>query len=332
MTLRFGILGTGKIATLFAAALRDSTVVSVAAVASRDAGRAAAFAREHAVPGAYGDYAELVGAPEVDAVYVALPHPLHAAWSIAAAEAGKHVLCEKPLAMSAGEAGDVVAAVRRAGVAMMEAFAYRFHPVTARAVELIGSATIGTPRMIDATFGYNAGQADNYLFRADLGGGSILDVGCYTMSLARRLAGAAGGRPFADPDRVEGVAHVGKDGVDHAASASLLFADGLVARLGCAVTADLPDAAVVHGDSGSLRINSPWLPGRLGTVSIDLTIGGTRTTETIASPRPLYALEAEAFATVLEHGEHPAMTWADSVGNAAALDAWRSTVTTPGSR
>lgn len=325
MSIRFGILGTGKIARLFAADLRTSSAVRVSVVASRDADRAAAFAREFEVPRAALTYDDLVASEDVDVVYIALPHPLHAQWVVRAATAGKHVLCEKPLAMSAAEAEEAVGAARAAGVALMEGFAYRFHPVTARVRQLLREGVIGTPRLLDATFGYNASAAENYLFRPELGGGSILDVGCYTMSLARCLAGAHSGRPFADPVVVQGAGYVA-GGVDHAASASVLFADALIARLGCAINADLPDAVTIYGSDGHLRIESPWLPGRLGPVSIQYSAAGDLRREAVPSHTALYAAEAEAFADVLDRGEHPAMSTADSLGNAAALDAWRTAV------
>lgn len=322
MTLGIAILGTGKIAGHVAAAVTHSRLAQVRAVGSRDLERARKFAVGFDIPVAYGGYAEAVADPSVDAVYIALPHTLHAEWSIAAAAEGKHILCEKPLGVDAGEVRRVIDAASRAGVALVEAFAYRFYPTTARFLELLRSGVIGEPRVIDATFGYRADGATNYLFRRELAGGSVLDVGCYTMSMARLVAGLRIGMPFDDPTVVAGALYEGAGGVDHAAAASLAFGSGVVGRIACSINAGLPDRVSVYGSEGIVNLESPWLPGRLGEVAVEVIRPTGRTREVLACPDDLYAVEVDAFASTVAAGEHPAMSHIDSLGNARALDRW----------
>lgn len=328
MPLRAGVLGTGKIATHFARSAAASRRFELYAVASRDEQRAERFAQKLSVARSFGDYSHLVRCDDIDAVYVALPHTLHAEWAIAAASNGKHVLCEKPLAMNAAQVRDVLAAVQRADVALMEGFAYRFSPATAKMRTLLEAGVIGELHMMDATFGYNAGAPDNYLFRPELGGGSILDVGCYTTSMARLIAGIASSESFDNPLTVSGALTIGAERVERRASACLLFQTGFQARLGCAIDTDLPDRLTVHGSEGSLSVTSPWLPGRLGEVAIEVEKAGRRADRQVMQSLPdLYAAEADAFVDAVSAREHTAMSWADSLGNAETLDAWRACTT-----
>ena len=150
--------------------------------------------------------------PDIDAIYIATPHPFHAEWAIKAAEAGKHVLCEKPMALTAFEADAMIHAARKAGTFLGEAFMYRLHPQTERLVELVRTGAIGEVRMIKSSFGFAMPgfQPEHRLFANDLAGGGILDVGGYPVSMARLIAGAAAGKPFAEPDKVAGTAHLGR--------------------------------------------------------------------------------------------------------------------------
>ncbi len=188
---RWGIAGTGKIAAIMAHALRNSATGQLVAVASQNDDRARRFASDTGIDRHHDSYAALAADPEIEIVYVATHHTEHHATAMAAAGAGKHVLCEKPLAMNAALAADIVQSARRNGVFLMEAFAYRCHPQTARLVEILRNGDIGEVRMVDAAFGYDAGgAADNYLLVRELGGGSILDVGCYPTSMAHLIAAA----------------------------------------------------------------------------------------------------------------------------------------------
>jgi predicted dehydrogenase len=235
--LRWGILGAGGIAATFAKALPLSRTGRLAAVGSRDGAKAAEFAAKHGGARAHGSYKALLADPEVDAVYIATPHPQHAEWCIRAARAGKHILCEKPITLNHAEAMVVAETARQAGVFLMEAFMYRCHPQTQRLTDLIRNGAIGEVRMIQATFSFQAGfNADGRLFSNELGGGGILDVGCYTTSIARLVAGAATGKLFADPLRVDGRAVLHPEtGVDAYAAAVAEFPGGILAHLATGV-------------------------------------------------------------------------------------------------
>ena len=235
--LNWGILATGRIAGIFATGVARSTSGRLAAVGSRGIDSARRFASEFGVPRAHGSYEELLADPEVQAVYIATPHPQHVEWVIRAAEAGKHVLCEKPIGLNRAEAMVAAAACRAHNVLLMEAFMYRCHPQTAKIVELVSSGALGKVGLIQATFGFNAGfNPTSRLWSNSLGGGGILDVGCYPVSMSRLIAGAASGQPFADPVSVTGAGQLHPEtGVDVQAAATLKFASGLIAQVATSI-------------------------------------------------------------------------------------------------
>jgi predicted dehydrogenase len=329
---RWGILGTGKIARIMAAALRDSASGCLTAVASRDPGRAQEFAARFAAPRQYAGYAALIADPEVEIAYIAIPHPGHREWAVAAAEAGKHVLCEKPLAMNAAGAAQIVEAARRNDVFLMEAFAYRSHPQTQRLVEILRDGAIGQARMVDASFGYDAGpRPGNYLLNHSLGGGSILDVGCYPTSMAHLIAATVSGTSPAAGQVVTGAAQLGKaTGVDHYAMAVLSFPGGIVARVASAIQANLDSSLRVYGSDGTVTVPSPWLPGRDGrpsTIMIDRP-GSPPEQIRIHTDDDLYVRQVEAVSGCVREGQtrHPLMGWDESLANMHTLDRWRDTV------
>ena len=234
--LNWGVLGPGGIARTFARQLPLSRTGRLVAVGSRDADRAAAFAAEFGAARSYGSYQELLADPEVDAVYIATPHPAHPEWVIRAAEAGKHVLCEKPLAVTWAHAMAAVDAARRHDVFLMEAYMYRHHPQMRLLTDLIRDGALGTVAQVQASFSFAATlDPAGRLFAPALAGGGILDVGGYPVSAARLVAGAARGLPFADPVGVTGAGRIGETGVDEWAVATLDFGDGLVAQVATGV-------------------------------------------------------------------------------------------------
>src|SRR5687768_11031907 len=209
--LQWGIIGTGGIARAFAHGVRRSRSGALAAVGSRARETAERFARELEIPRAHASYERLLDDPGVQAVYIATPHPSHAEWAIRAANAGKHVLVEKPMGMNHAEAMRMVEAAVANDVFLMEAFMYRCHPQARRIVELIRERAIGNVRVIHATFSFHWPKTldlSSRLLNHALGGGGILDVGCYCMSIARLIAGAAAGRDFAEPTELKAVGHV----------------------------------------------------------------------------------------------------------------------------
>jgi predicted dehydrogenase len=331
-TIGWGILGTGKIARILAGALAESKTGNLVAVASRSLERAQRFASEFDVVRAHGAYAGLVDDPEVDLVYVATHHPAHRDWATKAAEAGKHVLCEKPLAVHQDDAEVIVDAARGNGVFLMEAFAYRCHPQTQKLVELLRAGLIGEVRMVDAVFGYDAGpRPTNYLLDRELGGGSILDVGCYTTSMSHLIARVVGGGEVAEAVAVAGGGFIGpSSGVDHSAAATLAFEGGLLARVATSVQLDLESSLRIYGSEGRITVASPWLPGRIGARSTILVErrGAELEEIDIQLSEDLYVTEVDAVATFIERRElsPSVMPWEESLANMRTLDRWRYSI------
>lgn len=330
-TIRWGILGTGAIAQTFARNMEQAANCRLVAIGSRSAASARSFAGSFGIARSYDSYEALLADDSVDAVYISTPHPFHAQWAIKAAEAGKHILCQKPLAMNATQGRLIQAAARASGVFLAEAFMYRFHPQTAKLVELIREGAIGEVQRIRSVFGFDAGERlspSGRLLNPELGGGGILDIGCYTVSAARLVAGAAIGRPFDNPVKVTGQARIGMTGVDEEARATLAFPSGIVGEVACAIRADLGTSLDVEGSAGSLHIGNPWQASRDRPMNGHIIIRRGQSGETIEIPcsRTAFTLEAEAVAEAIRAGHTepspPAMTWEDSIGNLETLDAW----------
>src|SRR5437667_3295822 len=234
--LAWGILGTGAIAKTFAKGVIGSTSGVLAAVGSRTSESAESFGKQFAIPARHrhGSYDELLADASVQAVYIATPHPLHAQWAIAAASAKKHVLVEKPIALNAAEAMAIVEAAIANDVFLMEAFMYRCHPQTHELIKLIQSGAIGQVRVIQASFSFHWPRpfnADSRLTSNALGGGGILDVGCYPVSFARLIAGVARDKPFENPIEVKAAGHLGEAGTDEWSAAVMKFRGDVIAQV-----------------------------------------------------------------------------------------------------
>ena len=325
--LAWGIIATGRIAQTFANSMASSQTGKLVAVGSRTQAAADAFVKDFPGVRAHGSYEAVLADPAVQAVYISTPHPMHVEWVIRAARAGKHILCEKPIGLNHSEAMAAAEAARNNGVFLMEAFMYRCHPQAAKIVGIVQSGRLGKLRMIEATFGFDAGafNPESRLFAQETGGGAILDVGCYCMSMARLIAGAAVGKPFAEPERIKGVGELAENGVDVFAQALLKFPGDLQARLATAITFPMGSSVVVTGTEGTLRVPEPWFGGHpLAKVEI-VTKVGVETVE-VPSPAPLYAIEIDTVARHIAEGEAPCMPINDTVGNMAALDAWRKEI------
>ena len=330
-TIRWGILGTGKIARILAGAVARSERGTLTAVASRSLERAQAFATEFDVVRAHADYAGLIEDGEVDLVYVATHHPAHREWAVRAADAGKHVLCEKPLAVHHSDAEAIVDAARRNDVFLMEAFAYRSHEQTAKLVDLVRGGAVGEVRMIDAVFGYDAGpDPGNYLLERALAGGSILDVGCYATSMCHLIARAVRGGVTASVD-VSGGGVIGlPNGVDLQAAATVVFEGGLLARVASSVQVNLDSSVRIFGSEGRITVPSPWLPGRIGSRSTILLERHRSEPEEVEIPltEDVYVTEVDAVDAFVERLElsPPVMPWEESLANMRTLDRWRDAI------
>ncbi len=323
MTLRWGVAATGNIARTFATALAGSQTSELRAVGSRSAERAAGFAAEFSTPGhevASLSYDELIAHPDLDAIYVATPHPQHADWVLRALRAGKHVLCEKPLGVNHPEVMAMVDAAADADRFLMEAFMYRCHPQTHRLQALLADGSIGRVRQIRASFGFGAPpNPESRLFAPDMAGGGIMDVGCYPVSMACLLAGG-------DPLEISGEGQLGDTGVDYWASATLRFADGTSAQLATAVTLWLDNGLQVFGDDGWIEVNDPWLATE--DWSFRIHRAGQEPEVIEGTAPPLYQLEIDHVAECIASGarQSPLMSHDDSLRNARVLDDWRQAI------
>ncbi len=328
--VRWGILSTGGIAHAFAQALKVSQTGVLTAVASRQEESALNFARQYQAPYYYGSYGELLRDPEVDAVYIAPPHPFHAEWAIEAAKNKKNILCEKPMTMTLRDTTRVVEAARKNRVFLMEAFMYRCHPQTEKLAGLLRKKTVGEVKLIEAIFSFERPMdLKHRLWNAKLGGGGILDLGCYPVSMVRLLAGAAAGQPFLNPEEVVGTALIGKkSGVDELAIASLKFPNGVLAELCCGTQLQRGVGVTVWGSKGKIHVPVPWHPGRWqkGISTIEVHLYGKKTPKIlkITERGNLYALEADEAGRCIAKGlkESPRMSWADSLGNMKTMECW----------
>jgi predicted dehydrogenase/aryl-alcohol dehydrogenase-like predicted oxidoreductase len=325
--LRWGILGTGNIASRFAGQLPSSITGELAAVGSRSIDSANEFADRFAIPNRHASYADLLADETVDAVYIATPHPLHPEWAIKAAEAGKHVLCEKPLAINRALAEAMIEAAVRNDVFLMEAYMYRCLPQTKLITQLIRDGAIGTVHQIQASFAFQASfRADSRIFADELAGGGILDVGGYPVSMARLIAGAAIGAPYADPAAVTAVGQVGETGADEWAVATLFFDSGMTAQVSTGVRLSDENRVRVLGSEGYLVIEDPWFGGDGKPTHVTVHKVGEEPRDISAEPAFIYAAEADAVAASVEARQAPEMSWADTLGNLEVQDAWRKAI------
>ena len=333
-TLAWGILGTGNIAKTLARAINASESGTLFAVGSRTQESADRFGQEFGAERRYDSYDKLLADPNAQAVYISLPNHLHKEWAIKAAQAGKHILCEKPLTVNAEEAEVMIAAVRACGVFMMEAFQYRCHPIMRVVHDLITQGQIGDVKLIHASFQYNLGpKYENIRLSNPAAGGGIMDVGCYTMAFARLAAGAGVGKPFSEPLELKGTAAIGPiSRVDEQAAATLKFPGDIVAYLACGTQLYGDRAATVFGTTGKIVIPNPWIPSETGNKILLYKTGEDSPHEFVADAegRGPYTLEADLLARYVAEGQtqahSPALSWEDSLGNMRALDMWRKEV------
>jgi predicted dehydrogenase len=318
--VRWGILSTANIATQkVVPGIRRAARTEVVAIASRDAALARSWADRLGIPTAHGSYEPLLADPDVDAVYIPLPNHLHKEWSIAAARAGKHVLCEKPLAMTAADAEAMIEAAEAAGVHLMEAFMYRHHPSWVAVRELVASGRIGRLAAIQSWFSYFNDDASNIRNILDFGGGALYDIGCYCANLSRMLFGG-------EPVRVtSAIRRDPTDGTDVLTSAILEFEAG-IASFTCSTRTETDQRVHIYGDAGRISIGIPFNvpPDRPTTIS--LTAGGdppvAPATEVITfETKDPYAAEAEAFASALLDGGPTPVPPADAVANLRVIEA-----------
>lgn len=326
--LRWGVMGTGNIARQFADGVKKSGRRSeLTAVGSRTADAATQFASARGIPAAHASYDALIADANVDAVYISMPNSLHHEWTIKSLKAGKHVLCEKPFALTRTEAAEMFDAAKKANRVLVEAFMYRSHPLTHAVIDSVRAGEIGDIKLIRTSFCYKMSKiGDNVRFNRALGGGGLMDVGCYCINFTRMLARE-------EPDQVHASAHMHEKGVDDVLTATLHFPSGIVASFTCGMSVHADNTAYICGSEGFIEIPVPWKPpvlqaaytvARSTPPKMDQPAGvkapPPRETRLVDANSELYALEADDFATAVLDGKPPAVSEADTLGNMAVLD------------
>lgn len=311
------MLGAAKIAReKVIPAMQQGTHCDVAAIASRDPERAAAAALDRGIEKSFGSYEELLEAPDIDAVYIPLPNHLHVPWAVKALDAGKHVLCEKPIGLSASEARKLAeAAETNRHLKVMEAFMYRHHPQWQRAKKIVDEGQIGDLRTINSIFAYYNDDPANVRNQADIGGGGLMDIGCYCISLARFLFGA-------EPRRVTGIMDVDPDlRVDRLTSGVLEFGGG-TSTFTCATQLTPHQRVHIFGTTGKIEIEIPFNAPQGESTRIHVTTGDHSAVITLP-PSDQYTIQGDLFArAVLERTPVP-VPLEDAVSNMHVIDAIR---------
>jgi predicted dehydrogenase len=313
--VKWGIISTADINRKVIPGAHASPKVELVAVASRDEARAAEYAKTWDIERSYGSYDALLADPEIEAVYISLPNTMHCDWSIKALEAGKHVLCEKPLSRHVDEVEAAFDAADRTGFLLSEAFMYRHNPQTKRAKELVDGGAIGELRLIRSTFSYSLYDADNIRLRTEVEGGSLMDVGCYTVSGSRLFGG--------EPEKAYGEAWFGPSGTDWVFGGTLRFPGDVIALFDCGTALPNRDELEAIGSEGSLFLDDPW---HCNAPVIELR--RDEKTERIELERvDSYRLELENLSDVIRGEGELLLGRADAVGQARALEALHESAT-----
>ncbi len=309
--LGWGLLGTARINRDLIPAIRAASRSRLVGVASRTADRCAAYAAEWQIDAAYPSYEAMLADPAIDVVYVPLPNHLHVEWTLRAIAAGKHVLCEKPLALRPQDVDRVAAAAQERARVVTEAFMYRHHPLTSHVVRLVVDGAIGTLRAVRATFTFPLSRAGDVRLVPEWGGGSAWDVVCYPVSYARLLAAE-------EPVAVTAQARIGETGIDLGLAGTMQFPGGVLATVDCGFDTHFRTYVEAAGTDGILAIDTPFKPGEHAALRLTR---GDETTLIDVPGAPLYLGEVEDVERAVLDGAIPAMSLPDSRGNAAALGA-----------
>ena len=312
--IRIGILGAAQIAPMaLVNPAKQHSQVEVAAVAARDPARGRAFAAKHGVPRVHESYDALIADPNLDAIYIPLPNGLHGRWTRAALAAGKHVLCEKPFTANAAEAREIAEVAANSDRVVMEAFHYRYHPLTRRVEEIIASGEVGKLKRVEASFCFPLPKFSDIRYNYSLAGGALMDAGCYPVHMVRTFGGST-------PEVVWAQAKLRDPQVDRAMTAEFKFAGGHTGRVHCSMWSSrlLQISARVIGEQGELRVLNPVMPSLFHRLTIRSPDG--RRVESF-SRRPTYAYQLDAFAAAVLRGEPVKTTPQDAVENMTVIDA-----------
>ncbi len=311
--LKWGILGTARINRALIPPLKISPRNKLLAVASRDLARAQAYAAEKGIERSHGSYEDLLADPEIDVVYISLPNHLHVEWSLKAAEAGKHVLCEKPLALSVEDVDRVEAAAKQHGVIIAEAFMYRHHPQTLKVVELIKEGAIGKLQLVRGGFTFIIERPGDIRLKPEMGGGSIWDIGCYPISYARTAAGGVA------PEAVFGWQEIGPTGVDMAFFGQMRFPGGVIAQVDSGFNSAFRTMMEFIGDAGRIVVTRAFKPDASGHMYVEKTDGSS---ERLHFPdQELYLGEVEDLYDAAVYGKPQRVPLSDTRQNIATIRA-----------
>ncbi len=313
--VKWGIISTADINRKVIPGARASGQVELVAVASRDQKRADEYAKEWDIPRAFGTYDDLLADPEIEAVYISLPNTMHCDWSMRALEAGKHVLCEKPLSRHPEEVTAAFDTADRTGLHLSEAFMYRHNPQTKRVQELVADGAIGQLRLIRSVFSYSLYDHDNIRLQTGVEGGALMDVGCYNVSGSRLLGG--------EPELAYGEAWFGPSGTDWVFAGTLRFPDEVLASFHCGTALPNQDELEVIGSDGSLFLDDPW---HCNVPTIELRRDGG--VERIDLEREdSYQLELENVSAAIRGESELLLSRADALGQARTLEALHKSAT-----
>ena len=307
--VKWGVVSTADINRKVIPGAHASPKVELVAVASRDQARADEYAKTWEIERAYGSYEALLADPEIEAVYISLPNTMHCDWSVKALEAGKHVLCEKPLSRHADEVEAAFDAAARTGLSLSEAFMYRHNPQTKRAKELVDGGAIGELRLVRAAFSYSLYDEDNIRLRTDVEGGALMDVGCYTVSGSRLFGG--------EPESVHGEAWFGPSGTDWVFGDTLRFPGDVLALFDCGTALPERDELEAIGSEGSLFLDDPW---HCNVPVIELRRDG-KVERIELEPVDSYRLELENVSDAIRGEGELLLGRDDAVGQARVLEA-----------
>jgi xylose dehydrogenase (NAD/NADP) len=313
--VKWGIISTADINRKVIPGAHASPKVDLVGVASRDQQRAAEYAKEWDIPRAYGSYEALLADPEIEAVYISLPNNMHCEWSIKSVEAGKHVLCEKPMSRNTRQVEEAFDAADNAGCLLSEAFMYRHNPQTKRVQQLIADGAIGELRVVRSVFSYSLYDHDNIRLRTEVEGGALMDVGCYTVSGSRLVAG--------EPERVFGEAWYGPSGTDWVFSGTLRFPGNVIGLFQCGTALPEQDELEVIGSEGSLFLDDPW-HCNVPVIEVRREDGVERIE---IEKEDSYRLELENLSAAIRGEGELLLGREDAVGQARALEALHESAT-----
>lgn len=309
--INWGVLGTARIGLgAVIPAIQQSKNGQVVAIASRDSAKARETARAVGIKESYASYVKLLESPDIDAVYIPLPNNLHMEWTIRAAEMGKHVLCEKPLALNAEQCAKMISACSRHGVWLMEGFMYRFHPQIAKLKQMVDAGDVGKISVIRSAWGFWLDDLEDIRYQKELGGGALMDVGCYCVNIIRLLTGQ-------EPICVRGVAHLNKQkGVDETFAGILRFPKSEIGLLDCGFRRQFRENLEIIGESGTLELPAPFVPGD----SPAILRRGEETETIVSETASHYRIMVEHFADCVLDDREPRYSPTDSLSNMHVID------------